>query len=303
MKKNSVFIILTSDLNIDGEILKSIYKKGDHVSKIGLITNDVKYCYTQSIEKGGISITEPTIINSKSMNFSSISIDEGFEIEYCDLEKNQKIKKFEYKVPDSFLKSNSEGIDHLAICCQKGALEKYINFFIKAFGFTDNRRENIYSDISAMKIAVAESVDKKIKFPMVEPLNSTSPLYKFLDYNLGTGIHHIAIDTTNIISQIEELKQKGVQFKKTPQKYYDDLNKSFNNYSEGIEDLRKNKILLDKDKGNKGYLLQIFTEPLDTRPTLFLEFIQRKGASGFGNGNILALYKSLEKEEKEITKV
>ena len=137
----------------------------------------------------------------------------------------------------------------------------------------------------------------KVKLPINEPASGLkkSQIEEYLDFNEGPGVQHVAILSDNIINSITQLKKCGVDFLDTPDTYYENLNNRVKDIDEDIEDLKKLKILVDQD--DEGYLLQLFTQPLEDRPTLFIEIIQRKGSRGFGQGNFQALFESIEKEQ------
>ena len=143
-----------------------------------------------------------------------------------------------------------------------------------------------------------KSNNNKIKLPINEPAEGLkkSQIQEYIDFNNGPGVQHIALLTTDIVSAISTLRNNGVEFLDVPDNYYDDLQGRVGIIDEDIEKLKELKILVDKD--SEGYLLQLFTKPVQDRPTLFIEIIQRKGCQGFGKGNFMALFKSIEKEQE-----
>ena len=167
------------------------------------------------------------------------------------------------------------------------------NSFVK-FDETD-----ISTEYSSLKSVVVRSKNWKIKLPINEPAEGLkkSQIEEYLDANEGPGVQHIALLTDDIVTAIEKLRKNGVDFLDVPNSYYDNLHKRVGSVDEDIEKLRAFRILVDRDE--KGYLLQLFTKPLQDRPTLFIEIIQRKGSRGFGQGNFQALFEAIEKEQEK----
>jgi len=159
----------------------------------------------------------------------------------------------------------------------------------------------MHTDYSALRSIVMVDFDEKIKMPINEPApgKRKSQIQEYVDYHAGAGVQHIALNTSNIIPQIEAMKARGVDFLEVPKSYYDNLRKAIPTMSitikEDIDLLEKYRILIDYD--DKGYLLQIFTKPVEDRPTLFFEFIQRNNHQGFGAGNFKSLFKAIEDEQ------
>ena len=156
---------------------------------------------------------------------------------------------------------------------------------------------DISTKYSSLKSIVVRSKNWKVKLPINEPAKGIkkSQIEEYLDFNEGPGVQHIAIQTNNIIKSIKALRNNGVDFLVVPDSYYDDLKKRVGNIDEDIDRLKKLNILVDRDE--EGYLLQLFTKPIEDRPTLFIEIIQRKGSRGFGQGNFQALFESIEREQ------
>jgi 4-hydroxyphenylpyruvate dioxygenase len=181
-------------------------------------------------------------------------------------------------------------------------MNKWVKFYEDVMGFKllitfDDKQ--IATEYSALMSKVVSSGNGYIKFPINEPAKGKkkSQIEEYLDFYLSGGVQHIAIQTENILETVTDLKSRGIEFLETPDSYYDEtLTKRIGKIDENIEDLKKLKILVDRDE--EGYLLQIFTKPVEDRPTLFYEIIQRKGAKSFGAGNFKALFEAIEREQE-----
>jgi len=183
-------------------------------------------------------------------------------------------------------------------------MEPAVKYYEKTLGFhrfwsVDDKM--IHTEYSSLRSIVVTDYDENIKMPINEPANGKrkSQIQEYVDYYHGSGVQHIALKTDNIIPTVEGMKKRGVEFLSIPDTYYDNLRKNLPNMnikiSEDIDVLQKNKILIDYD--DKGYLLQIFTKPVEDRPTLFFEVIQRRNHEGFGAGNFKSLFISIEEEQ------
>ena len=193
-------------------------------------------------------------------------------------------------------------IDHIVGNVELGKMEHWVNFYADVMGFSQIQAfsdEDIATEYSALMSKVMESDNGRIKFPINEPAEGKkkSQIDEYLDFYDGPGVQHVALLTSDIIKTIKKLKENGVEFLEVPDTYYEDLTKRVGAIDEDIEVLRKLKILVDRD--DEGYLLQLFTKPVEDRPTVFYEVIQRKGSKGFGIGNFKALFEAIERHQAE----
>ena len=192
-------------------------------------------------------------------------------------------------------------IDHIVGNVEKGEMDEWREFYEKVFGFTTFvhfDETDISTQYSALKSIVMRSKNWKVKMPINEPAQGIkkSQIEEYLDFNEGAGVQHVAILTDDIIKSITALRANGVDFLDIPDTYYDNLENRVGEIDEDMDKLKQLKILVDRD--DEGYLLQLFTKPLEDRPTLFIEIIQRKGSRGFGQGNFQALFESIEHEQE-----
>ncbi|MEY4003570.1 MAG: hypothetical protein RIT07_1612, partial [Bacteroidota bacterium] len=192
-------------------------------------------------------------------------------------------------------------VDHCVGNVELGTMNQWVKYYEDVMGFKllitfDD--EDISTEYSALMSKVVSNGNGYIKFPINEPAEGRkkSQIEEYLDFYHGAGVQHIAIETDNIIETVGELRRRGVEFLYVPETYYDDIPERVGKINENLEALKKLNILIDRDED--GYLLQIFTKPVEDRPTLFYEIIQRRGAKSFGKGNFKALFESIEREQE-----
>ena len=191
-------------------------------------------------------------------------------------------------------------IDHIVGNQSAGEMKVICEFYEKIFGwhrFWSVDDKDISTKYSSLKSVVMANKNEKIKMPINEPANGLkkSQIQEYIDFYGGPGVQHIAMSTKNIIDTVKKLKSNGVEFLPTPKSYYTNLKQRVGDISEDLNEISKLGILIDSDE--KGYMLQIFTKPIQDRPTLFFEIIQRKGSNSFGKGNFKALFESIEREQ------
>jgi len=306
LKNNFNFFIFTTPLASKNQLSKWLSKHGDGVYDIAFSVDNAKVAYESCVSRGARG-TDETI--------SSTNLDEMYK-KYSIRTYGDTIHSF---IEDTkylgcwapgFVEIESDGadtqnnslikIDHIVGNVEEGKMDEWRKFYEDIFGFTTFVRfddSDISTQYSALRSIVMRSKNWKIKLPINEPAQGlkNSQIQEYLDFNEGPGVQHIAILSDNIINSITQLRDNGVDFLETPDNYYETLNDRVKDIDEDINVLKKLKILVDQDKD--GYLLQLFTKPLEDRPTLFIEIIQRKGSRGFGQGNFQALFESIEKEQ------
>jgi 4-hydroxyphenylpyruvate dioxygenase len=191
-------------------------------------------------------------------------------------------------------------IDHVVGNVELGRMNEFVSFYEQVFGMTEMIHfsdEDISTEYSALMSKVMTDGQGKVKFPINEPAEGKrkSQIDEYLEFNEGPGAQHIALQSSNIVKTVEALQQRGVIFLSTPDTYYDETPDRVGDIDESWDDLRRLRILADRD--DDGYLLQIFTKTAQDRPTLFFEVIERHGARGFGDGNFKALFEAIEREQ------
>ena len=191
-------------------------------------------------------------------------------------------------------------IDHMVGNVGWGEMNTWAEFYAKTMGFCNLITfddKDISTQYTALMSKVMSNGNGRIKFPINEPADGLkkSQIEEYLDFYGGAGVQHIAVATNDIVKTVSEMKNRGVEFLYVPGSYYDTVKDRVGEIPEDVAELKKHGILVDRD--DEGYLLQIFTKPVEDRPTLFFEIIQRKGAQSFGKGNFKALFESIEAEQ------
>ena len=306
MEQGDIRFILSTGLSPDHPISKSVFKHGDGVAIIALEVPDAVIAYKESTNRGAVGAIAPTEAEDDRgiLRYSAIHGYGDTLIKFVD--RSDYFGTFAPDfVPRYQAHSHSNGvglkaIDHVVGNVELGAMERWVEFFADTMGFDllvhfDDKA--ISTEYSALMSKVVQDGTGKIKLPINEPARSKrkSQIEEYLEYNYGPGVQHIAIATDNIIKTVTQLKASGVEFLNVPPTYYEDLEERVGKIDEPIDELAKLGILVDREK--EGYLLQIFTQPVEDRPTLFFEVIERHGAQGFGEGNFKSLFVAIEREQ------
>ena len=305
LEQGRVRMVFSTPLNGNNELAEHIRKHGDGVKDIAFHVDDAKACYEACIARGAKSAREPETLSDENGSVTKASIFTYGETLHSFISHD------DYNGPflPGFIEKKVEGkdvglkyIDHIVGNVELGKMEHWVNFYADVMGFSQIQAfsdEDIATEYSALMSKVMESDNGRIKFPINEPAEGKkkSQIDEYLDFYDGPGVQHVALLTSDIIKTIKKLKENGVEFLEVPDTYYEDLTKRVGAIDEDIEVLRKLKILVDRD--DEGYLLQLFTKPVEDRPTVFYEVIQRKGSKGFGIGNFKALFEAIERHQAE----
>ncbi|MCZ2224950.1 MAG: 4-hydroxyphenylpyruvate dioxygenase [Chitinophagales bacterium] len=305
IRQNKLTFVLTTPLQIDNHIAGHIYRHGDGVKVLALRVDDAKDAWEQTTKRGGKSYLEPTTLkdNDGEVVLSGIHT-YGDTVHIFVERKNYKgsfmpgFRKWEtaYNPTETGLLY----VDHCVGNVGWYQMNRWVKFYEDVMGFRNILSfddKDISTEYSALMSKVMSNGNGYVKFPINEPAEGKkkSQVEEYLDFYNGEGVQHVAIATNNIIQTVTDLKNRGVEFLKVPATYYETILDRVGKIDEDIKPLSELGILIDKD--DEGYLLQIFTKPLEDRPTLFFEIIQRKGAKSFGKGNFKALFEALEREQ------
>ncbi len=303
LRQNNVTLVLTSAQNPNHAVAEHVHQHGDGVKNIGLKVRDARKAYETAVARGAKSVFEPKSSQDDDGVLVSAAVHTYGDTIHTFVERQNYNGAFApgFKVK----KKKSEGIgllyaDHVVGNVEVGRMEHWVDFYKRVFGFYVYQyfgAKDISTQYSALVSKVMANKSGTIKLPLNEPAEGMrrSQIQEYLDYYLAPGVQHIAIGTRDIIATVAELRERGIKFLMVPRSYYDALPDRVGKIDEDIEELAKLGILVDRE--SEGYLLQIFTKPVEDRPTLFFEVIQRKGARGFGKGNFKALFESIEREQ------
>lgn len=305
LQQNKVRLVLTSAMHPDHAISDHVRKHGDGVKVLALWVDDATKSYEETTARGAKGVQAPTRVEDEFGHVVISSIATYGETIHTFIERKNYNGPFlpGYKGAESRIDINPVGLLHIDHCVGNvgwGEMNTWVKFYEDVMGFqllVTFDDEDISTEYSALMSKVVSNGNGYVKFPINEPAEGKkkSQIEEYLDFYHGPGVQHMAIATDDIIHTVGELRRRGMDFLVVPDTYYDDLKARVGTIDEEIEALRKLNILVDRD--DEGYLLQIFTKPVQDRPTLFFEIIQRKGAKSFGKGNFKALFESIEREQ------
>lgn len=312
LKQDKIRLVLTTALNSESPIGEHVKKHGDGVKIVALWVEDARSAYEETIKRGAKSYQEPIVTKDANGEVVTAGIYTYGETVHLFVER----KNYSGEFLPGFVKWESDYnpspvglkfIDHMVGNVGWGEMNTWVKWYEDVMGFVNFLSfddKQIHTEYSALMSKVMSNGNGRIKFPINEPAEGKkrSQIEEYLDFFEGPGVQHIAVATDDIIETVSQLRARGVEFLSSPpQAYYDEiparLGVHMDMMKEDIKELQKLSIMIDADE--EGYLLQIFTKPVEDRPTLFFEIIQRMGAKGFGAGNFKALFESIEREQEK----
>ncbi|HNJ57779.1 MAG TPA: 4-hydroxyphenylpyruvate dioxygenase [Chitinophagaceae bacterium] len=305
ISQNKLTFVLTTPLKTNNPIADHIYKHGDGVKVLALRVDDATDAWHQTTKRGGKSYLEPVTLKDNDGEVVLSGIHTYGDTVHIFVER----KNYKGAFMPGYVKWNSTYnpastgllyVDHCVGNVGWNQMNPWVKFYEDVLGFKnilsfdDN---DISTEYSALMSKVMSNGNGFVKFPINEPAEGKkkSQVEEYLDFYDGEGVQHVAIATNNIIETVTDLQNRGVEFLKIPPSYYETVLDRVGKIDEDLKPLSELGILIDRDE--EGYLLQIFSKPLEDRPTLFFEIIQRKGAKSFGKGNFKALFEALEREQ------
>lgn len=306
VEQDKIRLVLTSPLKSGTSIGEHIDKHGDGVKVTALWVEDATYAYNEAMKRGAKSFMEPKTESDDDGSVVRSGVYTYGETVHVFVERKDYKGIFlpgfkewnpEYAPASIGLKY----VDHMVGNVELGEMNTWVKFYEDVMGFAqivsfdDN---DISTEYTALMSKVMSNGNGRIKFPINEPADGKkkSQIEEYLDFYEGPGVQHIAVATDNIIETVTALRDRGVEFLRVPGTYYDTVLDRVGHIDEDIAPLKELGILVDRD--DEGYLLQIFTKPVQARPTMFFEIIQRKGAKSFGKGNFKALFEAIEREQE-----
>jgi len=306
LQQDKVRLLLTTPIRSEGEIADHVHRHGDGVKDIALWVDDARSAFSLAVERGAKPAREPKVIRDDDGEIVIAAIHTyGDTIHSLVERKNYRglfmpgfaPKEWRHKPALTGLKY----VDHCVGNVELGAMNKWVAFYEHVLGFTNILTfddKTISTEYSALMSKVMANGNGRIKFPINEPAEGKkkSQIDEYLEFYNGPGVQHIAIATDDIIATVSALRDRGVEFLRIPTTYYETLLERVGHIDEDLTSLQELGILVDRD--DEGYLLQIFTKPVEDRPTIFYEIIERKGAKSFGAGNFKALFEAIEREQE-----
>jgi 4-hydroxyphenylpyruvate dioxygenase len=308
LEQGNVRLVVTSALGPEGEIAEHVKLHGDGVKTIALRVEDAERAYREATKRDAHGLAEPLALKDDYgiAKTASIAIYGDTVLTFVERQHYKGAflpgyRAFATNIPRRARPAGLAAIDHVVGNVELGKMNEWVAFYERVLGFTqlvhfDDRA--ISTEYSALMSKVMQNGSGRIKFPINEPAQGRrkSQIEEYLDFYRGPGVQHIALNTSDIITTVRGLEERGVEFLKTPQNYYETILDRVGSIAEDVQQLAELGILVDHD--DEGYLLQIFSKPIVNRPTVFFEVIERKGARGFGEGNFKALFEALEREQE-----
>jgi 4-hydroxyphenylpyruvate dioxygenase len=305
LQQGKIRLVLTTPLRPNNDITDHIAKHGDGVKVLALWVDDARAAWEATTQRGAVSTQEPTVLGDDSGEVVVASIKTYGDTIHTFVERKNYSGVFlpGFQAADDGYITETVGLLHVDHCVgnvELGQMDTWVKFYEEVMGFKllltfDDK--DISTEYSALMSKVVSNGSGYIKFPINEPASGKkkSQIEEYIEFYNGPGVQHIAVATNDILHTVSELRRRGVQFLQIPDTYYSDLLERVGSIEEDIDALQKLNILVDRD--DEGYLLQIFTKPVEDRPTMFFEIIQRRGAKSFGKGNFKALFESIEREQ------
>ena len=306
LQQDKIRLVITSSMVKDSDINRHLNEHGDGVKFVARWVPDATKAFEETTKRGAKPYQEPKVSEDAHGKVVTSGIYTYGETVHMFVERNDYDGPF---LPGYVARTPSyqpkpvglKYIDHMVGNVDWGQMNTWVKFYAEVMGFSqiisfDDK--DISTEYTALMSKVMSNGNGRIKFPINEPAEGKkrSQIEEYINFYNGAGVQHLALATDNIIHTIHELRERGVDFLDVPDSYYNDLQDRVGAIDEDIEVLKRYKILVDRD--DEGYLLQLFTKPLMDRPTVFIEIIQRKGATSFGKGNFKALFEAIEREQE-----
>lgn len=306
VRQNKLTFVFTTPLRPNNSMADHIAKHGDGIKALALRVHDATNAWEETTQRGGVSCLEPKKLEDADGEVVISGINTYGDTIHLFVERKNYRGAFlpgfrEWKTDYNPPSTGLLYVDHCVGNVGWNQMDKWVKFYEDVMGFRNILSfddKDISTEYSALMSKVMSAGNGFVKFPINEPAEGKkkSQVEEYLEFYNGEGCQHVAMATGNIVETVTDLQNRGVEFLKVPTSYYDELQDRVGKIDEDIESLKNLGILVDRD--DEGYLLQIFTKPVEDRPTLFFEIIQRKGAKSFGKGNFKALFEAIEREQE-----
>ncbi len=303
LEQSKIRFVMTAPMYPEGEIAEHVLKHGDGVKDIAMRVPDVDYAYHTAVERGAKGILEPMWVESEKGRIRKAAIAACGDTIHSFVNRDDYAGTFMplyHKRDVQGVPTGVKAIDHIVLNVELGRMNEWVEYYARIMGFSqlisfDDK--DISTEYSALMSKVMQDGTGRVKFPINEPAEGKkkSQIQEYLDFYRGPGAQHIALITGDILGTVSNLRSNGMEFLRVPHSYYEEAPTRVGQIQEDINQLEDLGILIDRD--DEGYLLQIFTKPVQDRPTLFYEIIERHGSRGFGKGNFKALFEAIEREQ------
>lgn len=306
LEQNKIRFVLTTSLKPAGEVAEHVLRHGDGVKSIALLVDDAEKAWRETTRRGAVSAAEPYVLQDADGRARISAIRLYGDTVHTFVERSGYQGAFlpgyvRVATPDPIARPTGLlHVDHMVGNVGWGEMNRWVDFYERVMGFRLFKHfddQDISTEYSALMSKVMTNGNERLRFPINEPAEGRrkSQIEEYLDFYGGPGVQHIALATQDILSTVNKLRNQGIEFLQVPTTYYDGLVSRVGKIDEPIEELARFGILVDRD--DEGYMLQIFSRPVEDRPTVFFEIIQRKGSRSFGKGNFKALFEAIEREQ------
>ena len=308
LTQGKIRFVLTTPMGPDSPIAEHIHQHGDGVRDIALWVDDARRAFEETTKRGARAVRAPEVLEDEHGHVVLAAIGTYGDTIHSFVERAgydgfflpgfERWENADWEQPSPV---GLKYVDHCVGNVELGRMNEYVQYYADTMGFKNLISfddQDISTEYSALMSKVMSNGNERVKFPINEPAEGKkkSQIDEYLEFYRGAGVQHIALATDDIIATVQELKRRGVPFLQTPTTYYDMLQERVGTIDEPVDELAELGILVDRDPD--GYLLQIFTKPVQDRPTVFYEIIERKGARSFGAGNFKALFEAIEREQE-----
>ena len=307
VQQGKIRFVLTTPLRSQHPIAQHVHLHGDAVRVIALWVDDARHAWHETTSRGAASVEEPHIVSDEQGTAVLASIRTYGDTIHTFVERSGYRGPFlpGFRSVDDDPVARPVGllhIDHMVGNVGWHEMNQWVDFYAKVMGFSLYQHfdeKDISTEYSALMSKVMANGNGYVKFPINEPAEGKkkSQVEEYLDFYPGPGVQHIALATNDILHSVNRLREQGIEFLRVPHAYYSELQSRVGKIDEPVAELEELGVLVDRD--DEGYMLQIFTRPVEDRPTLFFEIIQRKGSRSFGKGNFKALFEAIEREQRE----
>ena len=307
VQQGKIRFVLTTPLRSSGAIAEHVQRHGDGVRAIALWVNDADRAWRETTRRGAVSVDEPHVLSDEHGQVVLSSIRTYGDTIHTFVQRDEYDGPFlpGYRAVEQDTLSRPTGllhIDHMVGNVGWHEMDQWVSFYEHVMGFKLYQHfddKDISTEYSSLMSKVMANGNGYVKFPINEPAEGKhkSQIEEYLDFYAGPGVQHIALATNDILHTVKSLHAQGINFLHVPHTYYTELQDRVGKIDEPVEELEELGILVDRD--DEGYMLQIFSRPVEDRPTLFFEIIQRKGSRSFGKGNFKALFEAIEREQRE----
>ena len=303
LEQGAIRLVLTGALTAEHPVGRHVARHGDGVKVIALAVPDAGEAFHRAVGHGAVPVSAPALSADGEGEVVQATVQAYGTVVHTFVQRGAYRGAFLPGYEPRSVDGGGVGllgVDHIVGNVELGDMNRWVAFYERVFGMRELNRftdEAISTEYSALMSKVVSDGSGRIKFPINEPAEGRrrSQIDEFLEFHAGPGVQHLALTTGDIVATVSALSARGIEFLRTPDSYYDELPARVGEIAEPLDELRRHGILADRD--DEGYLLQVFSRPLGDRPTLFVEVIERHGATGFGHGNFKALFEAIEREQ------